>query len=74
MICCKNVVNVTLLIKIRWFYKSLYCCHKCSTRFVKKISSKNLKILLLGDLKNIVAENLKYMMNEGTLKKAILKK
>ena len=39
--------------------------------FVKKMSLENLPILSLGDLKNIVVENLKIIMNEGRLKKNI---
>ena len=40
-------------------YNSLYRYHKCFTNLLKNIISKNLKILLLGDFKNMVIEYLK---------------
>ena len=56
-------------------YNSLYRYHKCFTNLLKNIISKNLKILLLGDFKNMVIEYLKKKknqpleINDGKLKK-----
>ena len=56
---CKNVVNIILLIKIRWSYNSIYCCNKCSMIFVKKNIIEKFKNISVGRLKNIDVRNLK---------------